>query len=242
MNGWCNLHNAGCIIQVAGYVLWPRAAWLEQGAIFLVMLNIVVSGGVLSTKAFEYTFTQSKVQFEVKPVFPNGGKFHCSKQGTLFPKLNIANKFCGLPLETHAIGLLQSDSKPASQYFNWLLWFCVKVYCSSMPGDLKKPHFKFEINQMSKLNLWQKVCQSFLWSLAKFDNSEKIQIILFVKPMILDLKIGLTEKRWLRKLESLIWGSNTDTRGISFKKLSYTGNKSFAFIENPKSLCSEKIL
>ena len=23
INGWCNLHNAGCIIQVAGHVLWP---------------------------------------------------------------------------------------------------------------------------------------------------------------------------------------------------------------------------
>ena len=27
-DGWCNLHNAGCIMQVAGYVLWPQAVWL----------------------------------------------------------------------------------------------------------------------------------------------------------------------------------------------------------------------
>ena len=32
-NDCCNLHNAGCIIQVAGHVLWPRAAWLYQEAV-----------------------------------------------------------------------------------------------------------------------------------------------------------------------------------------------------------------
>ena len=46
--GWCNLHNAGCIMQVTGHVLWPRAAWLYYGAIFLVTLSFLVSGGLVS--------------------------------------------------------------------------------------------------------------------------------------------------------------------------------------------------
>ena len=46
--GWCNLHNAGCIMQVAGHVLLPRAAWLYYGAIFLVTLSFLVSGGLVS--------------------------------------------------------------------------------------------------------------------------------------------------------------------------------------------------
>ena len=28
-----DLHNAGCIKQVAGHVLWPRAGWLYQEAV-----------------------------------------------------------------------------------------------------------------------------------------------------------------------------------------------------------------
>ena len=46
--GWCNLHNAGCIMQVAGHVLWPRAAWLYHGATFLMTLSFLVSGGFVS--------------------------------------------------------------------------------------------------------------------------------------------------------------------------------------------------
>ena len=44
--GWCNLHNAGCIIQVAGHVLWPRAAWLYQEAVTQKKANISMSGGL----------------------------------------------------------------------------------------------------------------------------------------------------------------------------------------------------
>ena len=43
--GWCNLHNAGCIIQAADYVLW-RAAWLYQEAVTHMKANISVSGGL----------------------------------------------------------------------------------------------------------------------------------------------------------------------------------------------------
>ena len=42
---WCNLHNAGCMMQVAGHVLWPRAAWLYHGATFLMAISLIVSGG-----------------------------------------------------------------------------------------------------------------------------------------------------------------------------------------------------
>ena len=44
-DGWCDLHNAGCIMQVAGHVLWPRAAWLYHGATFLMAISLIVSGG-----------------------------------------------------------------------------------------------------------------------------------------------------------------------------------------------------
>ena len=44
--GWCNLHNAGCIIKVAGHVLWPRAAWLYQEAVTHKEADISVSGGL----------------------------------------------------------------------------------------------------------------------------------------------------------------------------------------------------
>ena len=47
-SGWCNLHNAGCIMQVAGHVLWPRAAWLYHGATLLMTLSVLVSGGLVS--------------------------------------------------------------------------------------------------------------------------------------------------------------------------------------------------
>ena len=40
--GWCNPYNAGCIIQVAGHVLWPRAA----GCITHKKAHISVSGGL----------------------------------------------------------------------------------------------------------------------------------------------------------------------------------------------------
>ena len=43
-SGWCNLHKAGCIIQVAGHVLWPRAAWLYQESVTHKKANISVSG------------------------------------------------------------------------------------------------------------------------------------------------------------------------------------------------------
>ena len=46
IDGWCNLHNAGCIIQVAGHVLWPRAAWLYQEAVTHKKANISVSRGL----------------------------------------------------------------------------------------------------------------------------------------------------------------------------------------------------
>ena len=86
-------------------------------------------------------------------------KLHCCKQGVLFSKLNIANKFRWLPLETHAVGWLQSEAKQASQYFNRLLWFCVKV-CSifspfgrrlvAMINDIfdKQMHRKFNYVQL----------------------------------------------------------------------------------------------
>ena len=35
-------------MQVAGHVLWPRAAWLYHGAIVLVTLSSLVSGGLVS--------------------------------------------------------------------------------------------------------------------------------------------------------------------------------------------------
>ena len=44
--GWCNLHNAGCIMHVAGHALWPRAAWLYQEAVTHKKANISVSGGL----------------------------------------------------------------------------------------------------------------------------------------------------------------------------------------------------
>ena len=47
-NGWCNLHNAGCIMQVAGHVLWPRAAWLYHVATILMTQSFLVSGGLVS--------------------------------------------------------------------------------------------------------------------------------------------------------------------------------------------------
>ena len=33
-------------MQVAGHVLWPRLAWLYYGAIFLMTLSILLSGGI----------------------------------------------------------------------------------------------------------------------------------------------------------------------------------------------------
>ena len=49
LNGWCNMHNAGCRMQVAGHVLWPRAAWLYHRTTFLMMtLSFLVSGGLVS--------------------------------------------------------------------------------------------------------------------------------------------------------------------------------------------------
>ena len=44
-NAWCNLHNAGCIIQVAGHVSWPTAAWQYQEAAPHKKANISVSRG-----------------------------------------------------------------------------------------------------------------------------------------------------------------------------------------------------
>ena len=41
---------------------------------------------------------------EVKSAFPKESRFHCCKQDTLFPNLNIANKLHGLPLGVHAVG------------------------------------------------------------------------------------------------------------------------------------------
>ena len=41
---WCNLHNAGCIMQVAGHVLWPRAAWLCQDAVTRRRLTFLCEG------------------------------------------------------------------------------------------------------------------------------------------------------------------------------------------------------
>ena len=46
--GWCNLHDAGCIMQVVGHVLWPRAAWLYHGATFLIAISFLVSRGLVS--------------------------------------------------------------------------------------------------------------------------------------------------------------------------------------------------
>ena len=47
LNGWYDLHNAGCIMQVAGHVLWPRAAWLYHGATFFMTVSLLVSGGLV---------------------------------------------------------------------------------------------------------------------------------------------------------------------------------------------------
>ena len=33
VNGWCELHNTGCIKQVAGYVIWARIVLLYKGAV-----------------------------------------------------------------------------------------------------------------------------------------------------------------------------------------------------------------
>ena len=46
---------------------------------------------------------------------------YCCKKGTLFPKLNIANKFRGLPLELLAFGSFLAKAKPTGQYFNMSL-------------------------------------------------------------------------------------------------------------------------
>ena len=46
MCGWYNLHNAGCIMQVAGHVLWPRAAWLYKEAVTHKKAYISASGGL----------------------------------------------------------------------------------------------------------------------------------------------------------------------------------------------------
>ena len=35
-------------MQVAGHVLWPRAAWLYHGATLLMTLSFLVSGGLVS--------------------------------------------------------------------------------------------------------------------------------------------------------------------------------------------------
>ena len=35
-------------MQVAGHVLWPRAAWLYHGATFLMTQSFLVSGGLVS--------------------------------------------------------------------------------------------------------------------------------------------------------------------------------------------------
>ena len=36
-----------CMMQVAGHLLWPRAAWLYNWAILLMTLSFVLSGGIL---------------------------------------------------------------------------------------------------------------------------------------------------------------------------------------------------
>ena len=35
-------------MEVAGNVLWPRAAWLYHGATFLMAQNLLVAGGLVS--------------------------------------------------------------------------------------------------------------------------------------------------------------------------------------------------
>ena len=35
-------------MQVTSYVLWPRAAWLYQGAMFLMTLSVSLSGDLIS--------------------------------------------------------------------------------------------------------------------------------------------------------------------------------------------------
>ena len=37
-----------CIKQVAGHVMWPKAAWLYHGATILMTLSFLVSGGLVS--------------------------------------------------------------------------------------------------------------------------------------------------------------------------------------------------
>ena len=54
--GWCNLHNAGCIIQVAGHVLWPRAAWLYQEAVTHRRLTFLCQGGLQIIDMREFLF------------------------------------------------------------------------------------------------------------------------------------------------------------------------------------------
>ena len=33
VNGWCESHNTGCIMQVVGYVIWARTVLLYKGAV-----------------------------------------------------------------------------------------------------------------------------------------------------------------------------------------------------------------
>ena len=35
-------------MQVAGHLLWPRAAWLYHGATLLMTISFLVSGGLVS--------------------------------------------------------------------------------------------------------------------------------------------------------------------------------------------------
>ena len=47
-------------MQVAGHVLWPRAAWLYQGPTFLMVISFFIAGGLVSSKFMLYdTLCQS---------------------------------------------------------------------------------------------------------------------------------------------------------------------------------------
>ena len=81
-NGWCNLHNAGCIMQAAGHVLWPRAAWLYHGATFLMVISLFIAGGLVSSK-FMFAHKVHVFELDVGPTEKGRlGKFESLLRGS----------------------------------------------------------------------------------------------------------------------------------------------------------------
>ena len=81
--------------------------WIQTLNIHLQLLYVVVCYLRLHHRSQRLlkNSTFCKVPFEVKPTFRKGSKFHCCKQGTLYPSLNIDKELHVLPSkETHAVG------------------------------------------------------------------------------------------------------------------------------------------